>query len=189
MTSVGCAAKGALAGVVLALALTGCGASGNAGAELTGAPPSVQSSTPQPSDSPTDPESIVPPETPKPSPSFPTDPDAAGTANLTISIRLSPESQPKEYVLECSRDGVGSSTTMPNAEAACEVVRRLGASFFNAKPDPNKMCTQQYGGPQTATITGTVDGQRVHAYFSATDGCEIARWNALQAVLGSAGAT
>lgn len=107
---------------------------------------------------------------------------------LNISIKLSPESDPTEYVLECTRDGLGEATTVPNAEAACEAVKRLGAAFFTAKPDPNRMCTQQYGGPQTATVKGTVDGQRVYASFAATDGCEIARWNALESILGPAGA-
>ena len=129
------------------------------------------------------------PESPKPTPSLPADPDAVGTAMLAISIKLSPESQPTEYFLECSPDGIGETTTVPNPEAACEAVKRLGAAFFNAQPDPNQMCTQQYGGPQTAIVKGTVDGHRVYASFSATDGCEIARWNALESILGAAGAS
>lgn len=40
-----------------------------------------------------------------------------------------------------------------------------------------------YGGPQTATIDGLWRGQRVHASYSRTDGCEIARWEALAPVL------
>jgi hypothetical protein len=108
---------------------------------------------------------------------------------LTISIKLTPESQPIEYFLECTPDGIGETTTVPNPEAACEAVKSLGAAFFNAQPDPNRMCTQQYGGPQTATVKGTVDGHRVYASFSATDGCEISRWNALESILGAAGAS
>ena len=45
------------------------------------------------------------------------------------------------------------------------------------------ICTQQFGGPQPATVTGTVDGDQVDATFSRTDGCEISRWDALDAVL------
>lgn len=179
-----------LTGTVLAAALAGCGAAGNPGTELTAAPtssPSLESA--EPSASPTATESSMSSQTPKPTPSLPSDPDAVGTAMLAISIKPSPESQPVEYFLECSPDGIGETTTVPNPEAACEAVKRLGAAFFNAQPDPNRMCTQQYGGPQTAVVKGTVDGHRVYAFFSATDGCEIARWNALESILGAAGAS
>lgn len=44
------------------------------------------------------------------------------------------------------------------------------------------MCTQQYGGPQRARITGTWRGKKVDARFDRTDGCQIARWNRLDAV-------
>lgn len=179
---------GVLVGTVLALSVAGCGSADTPGTELAAPPSSPISHPPELSASPTAPESSMSPESPKPTPSFPSDPAAVGTAMLAISIQLSPESAPVEYFLECTPDGIGEATTLPHPEAACEAVKRLGAAFFNAQPDPNRMCTQQYGGPQTATVKGTVDGHRVYASFSATDGCEIARWNALEAILGTAGA-
>lgn len=179
-----------LTGIILAVSLAGCGATGDPGTELTAAPPSSPiTDSAEPSPTPTASESSMSPESPKPTPSLPSDPAAAGTAMLTISIKLSPDAQPTEYFLECTPDGIGENTTVPNPEAACETVKRLGASFFNAQPDPARMCTQQYGGPQTATVKGTVDGHRVYASFSATDGCEISRWNALEPILGPAGAS
>lgn len=200
-TTTGAAVRGGclVAGTVLAVLLAGCGSPGSTpGADLTPAPTpslptdpsSIELTEPaeSPSGSPTAPEGTMPTDFPKPSPTLPGDPAAAGTAMLTISIKQTPESQATTYLLECTRDGVGGATTVPNAEAACQTVKRLGAAFFTAKPDPNQMCTQQYGGPQTATIEGTVDGQQVSASFSATDGCEIARWNALESILGPAGA-
>jgi hypothetical protein len=36
-----------------------------------------------------------------------------------------------------------------------------------------------YGGPATARVTGMWQGRGVDASFERTDGCEIARWNAL----------
>ena len=45
------------------------------------------------------------------------------------------------------------------------------------------MCTQQYGGPETATITGTWQGEPVNSTLSRKNGCEIARWDALKDVL------
>ena len=34
-----------------------------------------------------------------------------------------------------------------------------------------------YGGPQKATVQGTLDGTAVEGTFTRSDGCEIARWN------------
>ncbi|GAB3536634.1 hypothetical protein GCM10027403_18010 [Arthrobacter tecti] len=187
---------GLLAGAVLAVLLAGCGSPGsNPGADLTPAPTDSTDSSTEPTDpaesasgSPTDSESAMPTDSPKPSPTLPSDPAAVGTAMLNISIKQNPDSEATQYVLECTPDGVGEATTLPNPEAACAAVKELGAAFFTAKPDPNRMCTQQYGGPQTATVKGTVDGKRVSASFSATDGCEIGRWNALESILGTSGA-
>lgn len=179
-----------LTATILAVSLAGCGEASTPGAELTAGPPSpTTTETAEPPGSPSAPEPSMSAQPPKPTPSLPSDPEAAGTAMLTIIIKPTPESQPTELFLECTADGVGETTTVPNAAAACEAVKRLGAAFFNAQPDPNQMCTQQYGGPQTATVKGTVDGHRVYATFSATDGCEIARWNALETILGAAGAS
>ena len=44
-------------------------------------------------------------------------------------------------------------------------------------------CSQQYGGPETATIAGTPRGERVDLKFSRVNGCEIARWEAASALL------
>ena len=37
-------------------------------------------------------------------------------------------------------------------------------------------CSQVYGGPQRALVTGTLDGRRVYARFRRTDGCQTERW-------------
>ena len=52
---------------------------------------------------------------------------------------------------------------------------------------PNQMCTQIYGGPQTARITGTWDGKAVDASLKRTNGCETARWDALRPLLPAGG--
>jgi hypothetical protein len=51
---------------------------------------------------------------------------------------------------------------------------------------PMTACTEIYGGPATATVTGTLDGQEVDAEFRRTNGCEIARWERAQELLGPA---
>ena len=49
------------------------------------------------------------------------------------------------------------------------------------------MCTQEFGGAQTATVRGSVDGTTVNATFARNNGCEISRWDRLVVLLGSAG--
>ena len=44
-------------------------------------------------------------------------------------------------------------------------------------------CTQLFGGPETATIKGTIRGEAVDATFSRSDGCEIERWKRVEALL------
>lgn len=114
---------------------------------------------------------------------------SAGQASLRISIKPSTGAPAQEFTLDCTGAQVGKASTLPNAEAACARVLELGGDFFRPQPDANRTCTQQYGGPQTADITGTVNGQPVTATFSRTDGCQIARWNTLAPVLGTGGAS
>ena len=49
------------------------------------------------------------------------------------------------------------------------------------------MCTEQYGGPEQAMITGTYRGEPVSYGLSRTNGCEIGRWESLRFLLPSGG--
>lgn len=61
----------------------------------------------------------------------------------------------------------------PQPEQACGVLDAL-------EPLPSDaLCTEQYGGPQTATVRGTVRGRPVDLALSRTDGCRIAQWDRL----------
>ena len=90
-------------------------------------------------------------------------------------------------------DGAGTVTTYsltcqpaggdhPDPAGACSTLA-AGASAF-APPDPTRACTEIYGGPQVATVTGTLNGAAVNGTFGRGDGCQIARWEALAAVFG-----
>jgi Subtilisin inhibitor-like len=72
--------------------------------------------------------------------------------------------------------------THPNPAAACRALQAHGAK---ALPPVRKdvACTEVYGGAQTATITGTWQGQRVRSSFSRVNGCEISRWDLLRGLL------
>jgi hypothetical protein len=51
---------------------------------------------------------------------------------------------------------------------------RGNAELLTSRPDKRRACTQIYGGPETALVTGTIDGDKVNRRFSRTNGCELA---------------
>lgn len=51
---------------------------------------------------------------------------------------------------------------------------RGNAELFTGAPDRSRACTQIYGGPETARVTGTIGREQVDRRFSRTNGCEIA---------------
>jgi hypothetical protein len=53
-----------------------------------------------------------------------------------------------------------------------------------APQDPQRACTLQYGGPERAHVTGTLEGKPVDATVTRTNGCGIADYKALFAALG-----
>jgi hypothetical protein len=77
----------------------------------------------------------------------------------------------KSYTLRCTPAG----GTLPRAPTACARLARLARPFAATPKDI--ACSQIYGGPQQALVTGRFRGRTVRARFSRTDGCEIARWN------------
>jgi Subtilisin inhibitor-like len=94
------------------------------------------------------------------------------------------QAAPTRWTLKCEPD----AGTLPKRSAACDRLERLARPF--ALTPKNMACTDIYGGPQEARITGTHDGRRVWVTLSARNGCEIARWNRVKFLLGgmSAGA-
>jgi len=98
---------------------------------------------------------------------------SAGTS-LTVVVTPDEGKDASTYELTCDQAGGDH----PQPEQACEAVAAAGASVFEPVP-AGQSCTQIFGGPQTATVTGTYDGRQVDATFSRTDGCEIARWDEL----------
>jgi hypothetical protein len=68
----------------------------------------------------------------------------------------------------------------------CAALAEMKAKAFQPTP-PKLACTELYGGPQVATVKGTLHGEPVDARFSRTNGCEIARWNRAKTVLKAVG--
>jgi hypothetical protein len=79
------------------------------------------------------------------------------------------EGDSKSYTLRCDPN----SGTLPRAATACSRLDKLPRPFGPVAR--NAVCTEQYGGPQQALVTGRFEGRSVWAMFSATNGCQISR--------------
>ena len=78
------------------------------------------------------------------------------------------------------RDSVVCSDT--GGDGRCVIARRL-ADFLGSKPDPRRACTEIYGGPERARVTGTIAGREVDRRFSRTNGCDISDWERAQPLI------
>lgn len=110
------------------------------------------------------------------------DDSAEGSTELTVVVNLHDGQGKRTFSLTCDPSGGDH----PRPEAACRLLEELEEPL--AALPPRTACTEIYGGPQTATVTGTLRGERVAAEFSRTDGCQVDRWDAHAALLGDAGA-
>ena len=93
-----------------------------------------------------------------------------------ITITYWPEGrggEARSATLTCDPDG-GSH---PDPVSACDALLQHEDSLKPVAGDV--ACTEIYGGPQLATITGA----DLHATLTRTNGCEIARWEALAPVV------
>ncbi|WP_240675195.1 SSI family serine proteinase inhibitor [Cellulomonas endophytica] len=143
--------------------------------------------TPDPSPGVPAPPTLAPPTPARPTPAPPTPaptspPGAAGTLLVVALDETGAGTAPRTWTLTC--DPAGGDH--PDPAGACAALAAAGAGALEPPPR-GAVCTQQYDGPQRATVTGTVGGRAVDVTFARTDGCEIARWDALAPLLVSAG--
>ncbi|MGY1721374.1 SSI family serine proteinase inhibitor [Blastococcus sp. SYSU DS0552] len=99
---------------------------------------------------------------------------AQAANDLRIVVDRGDGTPPETWTLTCA--GVAEGTH-PRAEEACAHLEDM-AEPFAPLPD-DRVCTEQYGGPQTARITGRWNGAPVDLELSRVDGCRIAQWDAL----------
>ena len=59
---------------------------------------------------------------------------------------------------------------------ACRKLAAGGWKLFTPV-SRSAVCTEIYGGPDTARVVGVVEGRRVWARFNLSNGCHIERWN------------
>lgn len=107
--------------------------------------------------------------------------------DLAITLTESPDAPPYEFRLLADGPTPDPSSTLPDPAAALAAVLLDDGKILFPVPDPRRMCTEQYGGPQIATVTGWYKGRAVNTSFKRTDGCEIARWHAAAPLLGELG--
>jgi hypothetical protein len=96
---------------------------------------------------------------------------ASTSLNITVWPNGEGESPKRVYTLRCAP----VAGTLPHRVTACGRLADLKAPF--ASVPKGIACTQIYGGPQKALVTGRFRGHAVRAYFNRKNGCEIARWN------------
>ena len=98
--------------------------------------------------------------------------------DLRIEVDLGEGVAPQVWTLTCVGVVEGSH---PRAEAACAHLDGMTDPFAPLPED--RMCTEQYGGPQTAHITGRWRGEPVDLELSRVDGCRISQWDSFGPVL------
>ena len=153
--------------------LAGCGADTPGGDVTTEPRPSGSVDQPVPSAPATS-----PPAT-EPSGSATSDPggiDPVDRTDLRITVDTG-SGQTRTYTLRC--DPAGGDH--PDPAAACAALAQMDTPF--APLPKGLLCTQIYGGPQTATVEGVYRGVPILATFRRTDGCEINRWDSYATVL------
>lgn len=90
-----------------------------------------------------------------------------------------------EYRLACLGDtATFTGDTSLAADRACLALNELEVrSRLLGDDHLDRVCTEQYGGPQLATLTGTLDDQPVDATIDRANGCGIDDWDQLLAPL------
>ncbi len=98
------------------------------------------------------------------------DEDAGSPAAATeLEVTLDPDG-------EGGRDALEGAIGCPGDAPACDAVAALPADPAAPVP-PGTACTEIYGGPDTLSIRGTIDGEPVDATFTRANGCEIERFD------------
>jgi hypothetical protein len=110
----------------------------------------------------------------------PTSAPASPQTSLTITFDPGDGTAAEEWTLTCDPPG----GTHPDSAATCAALAALDPEVF-APVAPDQMCTQIYGGPETAAVRGTWNGTPLDATFSRNNGCEIARWNTVEGLFGA----
>ncbi|MFJ8663190.1 SSI family serine proteinase inhibitor [Streptomyces sp. NPDC093795] len=105
------------------------------------------------------------------------------TDTLTVTVSESGHRDADgTFELTCDDRAAGNHPARENACERLDQLAKAGGNPFLPVPK-DQLCTQMYGGPAVAHITGTWQGRTIDARFSRANGCEIDRWENLEPVL------
>ncbi len=112
--------------------------------------------------------------------------DGAAETELVIDISIGEEAgqgtdtpEPRKWTLTCSPAG-GSH---PAPEAACSDLDQAGGVDALEEVPADQICTEIYGGPEVAKVTGHVGGTEIDTEFTKSGGCEMERYSTMGSVL------
>lgn len=116
---------------------------------------------------------------------------AIGGVLASVSVAVDPGDgkSPRTATLSCDGSkgkGTGYLAEKVAADSACSLVIGPGRKRLVSGP-VGGACTQQYGGPEQATITGSIQGDRINTKVARSDGCGIADWELLTPLVGAPG--
>jgi hypothetical protein len=98
----------------------------------------------------------------------------ASTATTDLTVRVTRAGGgPRELALHCRPAGRCDERRLDRLRSALD-----GAA------DRTRVCTEIYGGPERAHVTGVLRGRAVDVVVTRSDGCGIADYDALFAALG-----
>ncbi len=115
------------------------------------------------------------------------EPTTSPLADTSLVIRVwlqgDLRKQPLRWTLTCDPTG----GTHPKPAQACDQLLAAQEPFAPVPADA--VCTEIYGGPQLAEVSGSLRGQPVVARFNRTNGCQIDRWETVGLLFVGAGLT
>lgn len=156
---------GTTSAVLAALVLcVGCGAADEPGS----APP--ESSTPSPSATPT---------------ASASEPSGSTNSSVTLTVQLFPDGSTagSQYSLGCAAAEPIGESQAPDPQAACQTIHEH-PQILTPQRGGNRMCTEIYGGPSKAIVSGTLNGKEFSTEFTRNNGCYIDEWDTLASLLG-----
>lgn len=108
--------------------------------------------------------------------------EGAYPADLSVVVEH-PDAPTLSYRIICG-DTARIDGADLDAQAACSsLADPVVRTRLVDGPPADQMCTEIYGGPDTASISGTLDGEQVTAQVDRANGCGIHDWDELLANL------
>ncbi|MDX6586576.1 MAG: hypothetical protein QOI31_1049 [Solirubrobacterales bacterium] len=96
---------------------------------------------------------------------------AEGDSSLTVTLDPDGPDGPEEETTDEVSCEEGSE------EAVCQAIAEIDVDALGPV-SPDTACTELFGGPDTASLEGTIEGEEVDVDLTRANGCEIERFDA-----------